>query len=70
MRLRSNSQRSKDRDNFVEIEAKNAIIARARMFELYDDKWGFQYDEEGFEGQPEKYGLTRIGEVIIVDEGE
>ena len=34
--------------------------ARAKMIERYGEAFGFQYSEEGFAGQKEKYGLSEL----------
>lgn len=33
----------------VKITAQTPAIARQRMFELFGEKWGFQYDKKPFE---------------------
>lgn len=48
------------RNNYVRIRAKNAGEAREEMIRRYGLKWAFQYDEEGFKGQAEQYGLTEL----------
>ena len=35
--------------------------AQEKMFENFGKKWAFQYSEEDFLPQIEKYGLTEIG---------
>lgn len=34
--------------------------ARAEMVRRHGVKWAFQYDDKGFEGQVEKYGLYEV----------
>lgn len=48
------------RNNYVEIEAEDAEAARAAMGESHGMNWAFCYTEDGFRGQPEKYGLTEV----------
>jgi len=34
--------------------------ARMKMFKVYGSKWAFQYSEEEFKGQVQKYNLEEI----------
>lgn len=34
--------------------------ARDKMFEMFDDKWAFQYSEKDFLPQIKKYGLEEL----------
>lgn len=44
---------------YVVVEAADYRAARQEMFEAFGPKWAFQYTEEEFAGQPEKYGLEQ-----------
>lgn len=37
------------KDYWVEISAPNMDLARKKMFEIFDSKWGFAYDEKHFQ---------------------
>lgn len=39
---------------YQEIYAKNSDEAREKMFEMYGDKWAFQYTEEDWERNKER----------------
>jgi uncharacterized protein YaaW (UPF0174 family) len=45
---------------YVKIIANDYMEARDLMFERYDSKWGFQYNELQFEGQAERFGLYEV----------
>lgn len=45
---------------YVKILAESWDAARDIMFNHYGKQWGFQYDEAGFAGQIEEYGLTEL----------
>ena len=45
---------------YVEIEAESRDRAREAMFSAHGNRWGFQYDEEEFLPQIDKYGLKRL----------
>jgi hypothetical protein len=48
---------------YVKIIATGWEVARGMMFDRYGKHWGFQYDESGFAGQVEEFGLGEL-EVI------
>jgi hypothetical protein len=45
---------------YLVIEAADYTEARQKAFELLDNDFSFMYDEEEFEGQPEKYDLHEL----------
>ena len=47
-------------NGYVKIFANDFGEARQKMFDMYEDKWGFQYTEEEFEGQVEQFGLYEV----------
>ena len=47
------------RNKFVCIEG-TFEEARMKMFERYGSQWAFQYSEEVFKGQAQKYNLEEI----------
>lgn len=46
--------------NYVVVEAENRAEARLTMQSIYGRSYAFDYDETGFAGQPDKYGLTQV----------
>jgi hypothetical protein len=48
------------RDNYVVVEALSRDQARSVMQSIYGRDCAFDYDERGFDGQPEKYGITQV----------
>lgn len=48
------------KDCYLEIEAENYDAAREEMVRLHGTKWAFQYTEEEFKGQVEKYNLVPL----------
>jgi len=48
------------KNGYVKIIAKDVYSARERMFEVYNEKWGFQYSEEEFLPQIKQYGLYKV----------
>jgi hypothetical protein len=34
--------------------------ARKKMFRRFGNRWAFQYSEEAFDGQAERWGLTEL----------
>lgn len=48
---------------YVKIVSTSRESARDLMFAHYGKAWGFQYDESGFEGQVDEFGLSEL-EVI------
>ena len=48
------------RNNYVVIFAESRAEAIRLMHNVYGRKWAFDYDEAGFAGQPEMYGLTEV----------
>lgn len=48
------------RNKFVRIEADTKGEAREEMVRNFGLKWAFQYDEAGFAGQQERFGLTEL----------
>lgn len=42
---------------YLRIKARSYLEARNKMNSLRGDKWSFQYSEQEFAGQPEKYNL-------------
>jgi hypothetical protein len=48
------------RHNYVEVWAPDEITARNMMIEAHAQRWAFQYTEKEFEGQIERWGLTRL----------
>ena len=51
---------SEDKDKYFVIDAIDYIEARRIMFERFGTKWAFQYSEQEFDGQAEKYDLTEL----------
>lgn len=49
---------------YVKLTGLTGDEARLRMFELFERRWGFQYDEADWHkdgvSQAEKYGLTEL----------
>lgn len=48
------------RKGYVEVYAEDSEAARTKMIDRYGLKWGFQYSESEFLGQPTKFGLHRV----------
>lgn len=46
-------------NNFVKIHGTYGD-ARQKMVDRFGLNWAFQYDEQGFKGQQEAFGLTEI----------
>lgn len=46
--------------HYVEIHAATEEEARTEMFRNFGKHWAFCYSEEGFKGQPEEFGYTRL----------
>jgi hypothetical protein len=50
---------------YIKITAANSIAARERMAESFGAKWAFEYDEDKFLPQIEKYGLSEAGSCVV-----
>ena len=45
---------------YVKIEAKDYMSARRVMFDYFGEKWSFQYPEEKFSEQIERFNLEEL----------
>lgn len=48
------------RDNYSVVEGDDISECMQKIVAGTRNRYAFSYDEEGFKGQPEKYGLTEI----------
>jgi hypothetical protein len=48
------------KDNYSIVEADCYDSARDEIFNETEGKFAFMYDEESFEGQADKYGLSEV----------
>lgn len=48
------------RNKYVKMEADTKALCRERMVELYGLKWAFQYDEDKFQEQIDRFGLEEL----------
>lgn len=58
-------QKQATKSCYVEIRAVDEIAARNEMVKQYGTQWAFCYDEKGFEGQVEQFGLQKIAEITV-----
>lgn len=62
-------QRQATKLHYVEIEAENVQDAHAAMHEHFGTTWAFMYDEAGFSGQVQQFGLKRLIGIKVTDHG-
>lgn len=48
------------KNRYVKVSGETEHEARKHVFHYLGDKWGFSYNEEGFDKQIADYGLTEI----------
>ena len=52
-------------NGYVVIDAQSYGSARDEMFRRYGMRWSFQYNEDQWKGQSEKYGLFLVAHIYV-----